>query len=68
MIILEANQKCPHSGGCKYNQSDSCHGARPNRPGKFTCEYADQSGVFESGQVRSPLDSTGKMQVLTEGT
>ena len=68
MLILETNEQCPHARKCKFNPNDSCHGAMTSRPGKFTCEFADRTTVYETGHVRSPWDKTGKMQVLTEGT
>lgn len=68
MLVLEENEKCPHSNNCKFNPNGSCHGALSARPGKFTCEFADRSTVYENGHVRSAFDTTGKMQVLTEGT
>ena len=68
MLILEANQKCPHSSKCPYNQMDSCNGANSSRANKFTCEYADMQSVYETGRIRNPLDKTGKMQIIMEGT
>ena len=68
MLILEAKQKCPHSGYCQYNRGNTCNGAMMDRDNQFTCEYVDSAGrITEYGQMRNPKDLTGKMQVLSEG-
>jgi len=68
MLILEAKEKCPHSGRCKYNVGNTCYGARNDRDTTFSCEYVDSSGrITEFGQQRHPMDKTGKMKVIMEG-
>lgn len=67
MLILEINEKCPHSENCKFNLNSSCNGSSSNRPNKFICEYADRSIVYNEGTIRNCLDITGKMKVIMEG-
>lgn len=64
MLILREREICPHTHKCPYSQN--CKGTDPNRNNTFTCNYINQEGIIESGKFRSPLDQTGKMQIINE--
>lgn len=66
MLILEANEICPYSQTCQYNNSHSCFGATSNRGVKFECEYVIDGKIIENQQPRLILDKTGKMRVIME--
>lgn len=66
MLVLEANQICPHRASCPYNTLNECTGADKNRMSAFKCDYV-QNGVFvENCQQRSRLDQTGQMKIIME--
>lgn len=67
MIFLREGQACPYAGGCPYNTSGQCQGARSDRVYTFECDRVNQDGTFYKGMTeRSPLDQTGKQQVIME--
>jgi len=65
MLVLNENQKCPHSFICPHNQDSQCFGARENRATKFTCNLVENNNIQENG-FRNPLDQTGKMKVIMD--
>lgn len=66
MLIIEANQRCPHASHCPYNTTESCHGARPQRNSVFECTYITNGVFSEIGKERNSLDQTGNMKIIME--
>ncbi len=67
MILIKENESCPFSASCPYNHQNTCMGVNPNRGGEFSCDLVSSDGVFKENQnIRSPLDSTGKMVYLED--
>ncbi len=66
MLILEANQICPHRTSCPYNEYNSCQGADQDRLTSFQCDYVTNGVFIESGQQRNRLDQTGQMKIIME--
>ncbi len=67
MIFLREGQACPYAGACPYNNAGNCQGGRSDRVYTFECDRVDQSGNFKSNMAeRSPMDQTGKQQIIME--
>ena len=63
-LILESGQACPYATSCVYNKNWECRGAHSDRKNTFTRSIVATRET--GGQFRSPLDETGKMQVLMD--
>lgn len=66
MLLLEANQSCPHRISCPYNTFNECAGADQDRLVSFQCDYITNGVFVENGQERTMLDQNGQMKVILE--
>lgn len=64
MLVLKEKEICPHGDRCQY--ADSCWGLRSERTQVFTCTFIKEDGTIMDGQMRNPLDVTGKMKIIME--
>ncbi len=66
MLLLEANQVCPHGSDCPYNTFNECVGVDQDRLTSFQCDYVSNGVFVENGQQRNRLDQTGQMKIILE--
>ena len=64
-LVIQPNQKCPHSNNCCHNTMNDCWGAKTDRDHVYTCDFVKDGKIQECG-YRSPLNETGQMKIIME--